>query len=222
MDKQERKARSTTMSEPIYEALKEDIIVGKLSGGEPLRQDDIARDHGVSKIPVREALLKLEADGFVLFRKNRGATVRELSMPEILNLLDIRVALECKALELAIPNQIKSDHVEARKILDEYSSKNNPEFWSEMNRNFHHTLYEPCANPQLLDMILGLQRRIGPVVRLLVTETSGLERPSAEHHEILEACEKGNAEVGVELLRQHIETTKKETAARLRRIDTFA
>lgn len=204
-------------AEPIYEALKEQIIEGELAPGEPLRQDEIARQHGVSKIPVREALLKLEVDGYVLMRKNRGAIVREVTAEEILHIMDIRVALECKALELSIPNMIASDFTAAWAILDEYSIQTEPVHWSDMNIRFHQALYEPCSNPLLLQMITDLQQRIGPQLRLLVTQVSGLERPQEEHKAILRACETGCIEEAVDLLRQHIQTTKKETAAQMRR-----
>ena len=88
-----------------------------------------------------------------------------------------------------------------------------------MNQRFHHLLYEPCGNMQLLEMIAEVQRKMGPTIRLLVTETTGLTRPQAEHRDILSACEANNVALGVELLKQHIETTKKETAAMLRRRD---
>ncbi|WP_170388144.1 GntR family transcriptional regulator [Ruegeria atlantica] len=206
-------------AQPIYDELKKQILSGERAPGEPLRQDEIARQYGVSKIPVREALMKLEVDGFVLIRKNKGATVREVSATEILNIMDIRVALECKALELSIPNMIASDIELAGTILDDYSKHSDPEQWSDMNLRFHHALYEPCSNPLLLRMISDLQQRIGPQLRLLVTTVTGLERPQAEHAAILEACRVGDGGKAVELLRKHIETTKKETAAKLRRID---
>ncbi|WP_424933832.1 GntR family transcriptional regulator [Amaricoccus macauensis] len=212
-----REQPALSASQPIYEGLRNDILSGKLTPGAPLRQDDIARQHGVSKMPVREALMKLEADGYVLFRKNRGAIVREVSVAELLNLMDIRIALECKALELAIPNQVAADHEQAGRLLDDYASHRSSAQWSEMNRAFHHMLYEPCGNPQLLEMITDIQRRIGPATRLLVSETSGLERPDREHREILRACIEGDVARGVDLLKAHITTTRKEIAAQFRR-----
>lgn len=206
-----------SMAEEVYDALKEAILGGGLAPGEPLRQDVIAKRYGMSKIPVREALLKLEAEGYVLFRKNRGAIVRGLSSAEVLHLMDIRSALECKALELAIPNLAGSDITLAREILDHYSDDGRPEGWSDMNRRFHHALYEPCGNAQLLEMIEDIQYRIGPIARLLITETTGFSRPDAEHREILAACEVGDIDGATELLRKHIETSKKEAAAKLRR-----
>lgn len=213
-------AHLTTTSQPIYDSLRDLILSGAIRPGEPLRQDEIAKRHGISKIPVREALLKLEADGFVLFRKNRGAMVRELSAAELLHLMDIRVALECKALELAIPNMIQSDFDVMHALLKQYAEIETVEHWSRMNQSFHNALYEPSGNAQLLDMIRDIQQRMGPALRLLMTEASGLDRPNEEHHAILSACETGDVEQAVELLRAHIETSKKETAARLRRRDT--
>ena len=154
---------------------------------------------------------------FVLFRKNKGATVRELSAQEVLNLLDIREALECKALELAVPLMIDSDLAAAREVIDEYGREKTVEAWSRLNVRFHQILYEPCGNAPLLQMIDDLRARIGPVMRLMVSETSGLERPHAEHQAILQACVAHDVVKAVSLLRQHIQTTRKETAAKLMR-----
>lgn len=203
-------------ADPIYDTLKSAIMAGELLPGSPLRQDEIARRHGVSKIPVREALLRLEVDGFVTFRKNRGATVRELSSHEVLNLMDIRLALECKALELAVPNMVQSDLDAAAGVLAEYGESTDVAAWSGLNIRFHQALYVPCDNPLLLQMIDDIRARIGPATRLLVTEASGFERPHREHCDILEACRVGQVEAAGELMRQHIETTRKEVAARLR------
>lgn len=211
------KGHDLPTAEPIYEALKAAIMAGDLAPGEPLRQDDIARQHGVSKIPVREALLRLEGDGFVLFRKNKGAIVRELSASEVLNLMDIRVALECKALELAIPHMAESDLASARAVLQDYKLQTGPAAWSALNIRFHQALYDPCGNAPLLQMINDLRARLGPFIRLLVTETTGFDRPHSEHSEILARCAAGDVKAAVELLRRHVETTKKETAARMRR-----
>ncbi|WP_323764071.1 GntR family transcriptional regulator [Marinovum sp.] len=208
---------SQSTADRIYEILRERIICGAVTPGIALRQDEIARELGVSKIPVREALLKLEADGFVTFRKNRGATVRDLSSDEILNLIEIRAALECRALELAIPNMIDADYETAAEILETYAGTTQAAGLSALNLKFHQALYEPCGNHILLRLISDVQQRIGPALRAFVTQTSGLHRPHAEHREILAACRAQDIGRAVSLLRDHIKTTRKEVAARLRR-----
>lgn len=204
-------------ADPIYDSLKELIVSGEIAGDVPLRQDEIAKQHGVSKIPVREALRRLEIEGLVTFRPNRGAIVRKLSAAEILQLMDIRVALECRAIELAIPNMIEDDLASARLLLMDYSAETEIARWSDMNLQFHHMLYEPCGNAHLVSLITDIEQRIGPYSRLRVTEASGLDRPMREHADILEACKQGEVQEAVNLLRQHIETTKKEVAAFMRR-----
>lgn len=207
--------RST--AEPIYQSVKAAILSGELHPGQPLRQDDIARRHGVSKIPVREALLRLQSDGYVVLKKNRGASVRGLSAAEILNIMDIRVALECLALRLAIPHTGPSDLAEARRLLDEYGRASEVERLSLLNLSFHQSLYAPSDNPELLSMIAELNHRIGPYLRQEMTRASGPARSQREHLEILQACEAQETERATALLAKHIETTKRETAAWLRR-----
>ncbi|MEM1288213.1 MAG: GntR family transcriptional regulator [Pseudomonadota bacterium] len=208
---------ATSAADPIYTDLRAQIISGHFEAGAPLRQDEIAKQFGVSKIPVREALRRLEVDNLVVFERNKGAAVRGFSEAEILDLLDIRIALECRALELAIPNMIDGDFREMRALLEDYAQRTEVSEWSDMNQRFHHMLYEPSNNQRLLDMIEDLQQQLGRYLRLLVSTASGLERPNREHNAILEACERRDNGGAVALLRQHIEVTQREVAAFLRR-----
>ncbi len=204
-------------ADPIYEGLRSQILSGEIDAGTRLGQDDIAKQFGVSKIPVREALRRLEVDQLVVFERNRGAAVRRYTETEILHLLDIRIALECLALEKAVPNMIPGDFHEMKRLLADYAQRTEVAEWSEMNMRFHQMLYEPCGNTQLLHMIDDLQQRLGKYLRVLVSSASGLERPMREHAEILSACEAGDTSTAVSILRTHVEATKKEVAAFLRR-----
>jgi DNA-binding GntR family transcriptional regulator len=208
---------SANASGPVYDAVKISILSGEIEAGAPLRQDDIAKQFGVSKIPVREALRKLEIENLVIFEQNKGASVRHIPESEILQLFDIRIALECRALELAVPHMIDADFGALRKLSSDYAKKTDVKEWSAMNLQFHQMLYEPCGNPELIRMIGDLQDKLGKYLRLLVTEVSGLVRPMQEHEAILDACARGDGSQAVQNLRQHIETTKKEVGAFLRR-----
>lgn len=201
----------------VYGVLKKEILSGDIPGDTPLRQDDIATRFGMSKIPVREALRLLEADGIVAFRPRRGAIVVKLTAEDLDEIHDIRLALECRALELAIPNMVNADLLSARKILDQYSAEQQVERWSDLNIRFHMALYEPCGRPRLLSMIHDQQAKAGLFTRLLVTMATGLERPHAEHMEILEHCINNDIPAAVATLRQHIQTTQKEASAYFRR-----
>lgn len=209
--------KKTSASEPVYEALRKAILSGELVGEVPLRQDDIAKQHGISKIPVREALRRLEMEGLVEFKPRRGAFVRAVNDQEVLDLLDIRIALETRALELSIPNMVHSDFVAAQAILDAYVESTNPEEWGALNQRFHRCILEPCGNKRLLSLIDDINTRMGPLLRMRVTKVSGLERPAHEHAEILKACAEGKANEAVTSLKKHIDVSKREVAAQIRR-----
>src|SRR5438445_9123133 len=91
-------------SDEITSALRKNIYEGILSSGVPLKQEELAEQFGVSRIPIREALKKLEAEGLVRHEPNKGAVVTSHSIPEVIEMLDIRIGLETRALKLARGN----------------------------------------------------------------------------------------------------------------------
>lgn len=93
-----------TASNVIAKHLRDAIISGAFAEDEPIRQDEIARIFAVSKIPVREALKRLEAEGLVAFNKNKGAVVASITEPEIAQIFEVRAILESSALRFSIPN----------------------------------------------------------------------------------------------------------------------
>src|ERR1700712_286733 len=93
----------------VRDGLREAIFCGEFLEGMPLRQDEIAERFGTSRIPVREALRQLESEGLVSFLPNKGVIVKGLSIDDVLEMLEIRIALECRALKLAVPNMAYED-----------------------------------------------------------------------------------------------------------------
>ena len=209
--------RTGKSSSRIYQQLRNSILHSELPANQSIKQDHIAEQFGVSKIPVREALRLLEADGLVEFIPRRGAFVVELTESDILEYLEIRIALESHALRLAIPNMTDSDVRDAERILVEYQQVSDIERWSELNSQFHHSIYAPCGSSKLLQMIQNNKERTNFFMRLKISQVSGLERPHLEHLAILKACRDGNIELGVKLLRKHIEYTKKEVTSYFRK-----
>jgi DNA-binding GntR family transcriptional regulator len=101
--------RYRTTQAMVAGGLRQGILSGALGGGRPLRQDEIAREFGVSRIPVREALRQLEGEGLVTFYPHRGATVSELSYEEATEIGEIRASSETLALKRALPNMTEED-----------------------------------------------------------------------------------------------------------------
>jgi DNA-binding GntR family transcriptional regulator len=195
--------------EAVREALRRAISSGEFAPGIQLRQDELAERFGTSRIPVREALRQLEAEGFVTFLPNRGAVVSDLSIDEVVELLEIRIALECHALRLAIPATGDLDLDEAKKILRSYDEEPDPEQWGAFNWRFHKALYAPCNRPRLLAMIEANYGHVSRFTRALVSRATGKERPQREHYQLLELCRDGEVEKAVRLLREHIVQTQK-------------
>ena len=199
-----------------YTELKQRILDGAIAEGAPIRQDETAEEIGVSKIPLREALMRLQSEGLVVITRNSGATVAKFTVADYQQMLDIRIGLECRALELAIPNMVPSDIEHARTLLVAYHQAMSAREWSELNKKFHECLYIPANNPRLLAMINSLQNNMGRLLSLHVSMAANRSRSHEEHLQIVDACEQANISLAVALLRKHIEQSKKEVSASFR------
>lgn len=203
--------------ELVRAGLRKAILSGALESGMQLRQDEIAERYGTSRIPVREALKQLAVEGLVTLAPNRGAFVTSLSLADVLELQDIRIGLECRALKLAVPEMVESDFERAEEILDRYEREPSAEEWAVMNHAFHGALYEPCNRPKLLEMIEANLAHINRYMSLQVSLAAGNKDPNREHRQIIAACRAGDAEKASRLLELHITHTQKALVAAARR-----
>lgn len=188
----------------IAQSLREAIWAGKLKSGQPLRQDEIAAQFNVSKIPVREALAQLKSEGLVMFYPNRGAIVSELTPAEVDELYTMRIALECAALERAIPMLTIADLGHAEKILTALDNEQNVVHWSELNWQFHATLYRSSGMPRLMETVKTLHFNISRYLILYLDEMDYQATSQAEHRTILEACRQGDIPAATISLKQHL------------------
>ncbi|MEW6266247.1 MAG: GntR family transcriptional regulator [Thermodesulfobacteriota bacterium] len=212
-----RLSTTATTAELIADSLRAEILRGKLKSGQPLRQDELAAVFGVSKIPVREALFQLKAEGLVSFAPNRGATVSELSAAEVDEIYTMRLALETAALRRALPNLTIGTLNQAEEILGAIDQEANLARWGELNWEFHATLYSAARMPRLLEGIKNLHVN---VARYLVIYLSGLDYQAAsqaEHRLILEACRRGKTDEAVKHLDQHLQSAAHNLMAFLRK-----
>ena len=200
------------MSKPasafIADSLRESILDGILPPGLQVRQEMLAEQFGVSRVPVREALRQLEAEGLICSELHKGAFVSSRSLDEVIEMLDIRIGLEVRALKLALPNFTKKTVQEAQRILKKYDGSETPQEWRDLNLAFHLCLYQPSNRPRLVkmieDVVLGTHR----FLRTYISATVGREAPQAEHHRLLELCAAHDAPGALRLLETHIEHTK--------------
>lgn len=188
----------------IADALRQAILHGIFQEGESLRQDQIATKFGVSRIPVREALRQLEVEGLVTFYTNRGATVSVLSPAEAQELCEIRAALETTALRVALPQLQAEDLQKAETLLAATDQATDVGRWSELNWEFHATLYAPAHRPRLMTMLKAIHVNMDRYVRLQMSKMHYLERSQKEHYQLLAACRQQDTASAIALLEAHI------------------
>ena len=195
---------SPSTSEIITRHLRDAIVAGHFAEDEPIRQDDIARQFNVSKIPVREALKRLEAEGLVMFQRNRGAMVTRVSDAELAQMFEVRMLLEDKVLRLAIPNMTEETFARAERICQEFIGEDDVGRWAELNWELHACLYEPAQRPFLVGLIRSVNDKLERYLRMQMSLSAGKDRADHEHREILAACRAGDVDLAVKLLDEHI------------------
>ncbi|MBD9413590.1 GntR family transcriptional regulator [Pseudomonas sp. PDM16] len=191
-------------SEVIAKHLRDAIISGHFAEDEPIRQDDIAQLFNVSKIPVREALKRLEAEGLVLFQRNKGAVVTRISEPEMAQMFEVRVLLEMRAIRLAVPNMTEDTFAAAERICEAFLGEEDVGRWAELNWQLHACLYEPAQRPFLVNLIRSIHDKLERYLRMQMSLSEGKDRADHEHRDIIDACRAGDADTAARLIEEHI------------------
>lgn len=188
----------------VASVLREAIMKGLLKGGQQLKQDSIAAWFGVSRIPVREALRELEAEGLITLFPNRGAQIAELSAEEAREIYEIRILLETAAIEWAVPQLAREDIDHAKKTLDALDDEKNPGSWSRLNWEFHASLYRPAKRPRLLAIIGNLHVHVARYLVIYLSAMHYHEQSQEEHRRLLAACEAKDVAQAVNCLVKHL------------------
>lgn len=199
---------ATLNVDSVTDQLRSLIFDGALPVGSHLTQEGLAKRFSVSRIPVREALHRLRAEGLIAHTAFQGAMVAAQSISELLETLDIRTGLELRALKLAIPNMTDCDIDDARSILDASDQAETPETWTEYNLAFHLRLYKPSRRPRLVSTIERTVRSIDSQLRARQSSMVGKAHSKTEHHALLAACRTGRVDEALELLDAHINHTQ--------------
>lgn len=198
-----------SLTSAVADKLREEIIRGTIPEGAQLRQDAIAMQYHVSRIPVREALRQLDAEGLITIVPNRGAIVPALSPTDIEELFTIRALLEPEILKFSIPRLTEGDLSEAEIVLKRYESELQQEehlfAWGRLNWQFHSILYSRAERPHMLAIIRNVNNSGERYTRLQLYLTHGIKRANEEHHQILEFCRQRDIASACKLLRQHIQ-----------------
>ncbi len=196
-----------SIPEEIAASLRDRILAGEFKAGEQLRQDGLAADYGVSRIPVREALRRLEAEGLVAIEPHKGAVVSGLEPAEIRELFEMRALLEAELIRLAVPRLTAADVAEAEAALNAYEAglaAGRVEDWGGLNWRFHGALYRAAGRPRWIEQVQALNLQTDRFIRLQLALTGALDRARSEHLAILTLARAGEADDAAALVRRHI------------------
>ncbi len=195
-------------AEVVTDELRKMILSGAIGVGVQLKQEALANRFGVSRFPVREALRRLQVEGLVSHTPNAGSVVASRTVADLVEICDIRIALETRALALAIPNMRAADFKATKAILARYDASELPREWTEFNLEFHLSLYRPCGRSRLVKMIEDLVRSSDLQLRAKGSLLMGRKVPQTEHRAILAACMERDIEKATQLLQRHLERTQ--------------
>jgi DNA-binding GntR family transcriptional regulator len=205
--------RHRTATAFVEAILREAILTGRLAGGTPLRQEDLAAAFGVSRMPVREALRQLEAQALLDFVPHKGAVVTEISAADAADTYAIRMALEPAALTLSIPNLTDIEFERAADLVHDMDVEDDPGRMGELNRRFHMTLYGAAPHPKLIALTESQLSSFDRYLRFQLA-AKGREHLSQEDHRgMLAAARKRDCLAAVEILQGHLKTAAANLAA---------
>ena len=207
--------RKTTTAR-VVDLLRDQILSGALPEGIQLRQEKLAAELGVSRVPIREALHQLEAEGLVRQESHKGAVVSGLSIDDLEETYEIRARLETWLLELSMPLMTAQHYQRAEEILAEMAQDQQDENWSSLNWAFHAALYAPANRPQTLALIRKLYLNAYRHFPLPIRLTGGRERMNREHQLLLDLCRAGDIERAKDHLEQHILMGARHLISRLK------
>lgn len=188
----------------IARSLAEQIVTGALLPGVRLMQDEIAIRFKASHVPVREAFRRLEAQGLIVTEPRRGARVASLEPEDVVEVTEMRAALEPLALKASAPQLTAADLETARSAMADCDGTTDITVWEDANRRFHAALYLPAQRPRLLASIADLHRISARYLYAAWKDLDWQNRSSSEHSSIVRALEEGAFDGACELLRDHI------------------
>lgn len=198
-----------TTTDLVADALRDAIRQGRMVEGQDLTQEMIAKQFRVSRVPVREAMRRLEAEGLITFHANRGAVVTQLSLKDVREIYELRMLIEGDLIYRAVQGLTPNDLRKAERIHEALESEQDPKEQDILNRAFHNALYASAGRIKqqiLVENLRNLVERYQNVNRSLMISTPIFQQ---DHKKILIACRQRNAGKAKARLMEHLENAMK-------------
>ncbi|MEU5340279.1 GntR family transcriptional regulator [Streptomyces sp. NPDC020766] len=200
--------------ERVLGSLRQEIIAGRLLPGDRLVERELAERFGVSRVPVREAIRALVAEGFVLFETPRRTVVRRLTPTDVAELFELREALEVYATGLAAQRATRADLAELEELLDRAATAtraDDAEAITDINTRFHNRILAMAGNGLLTSVMEPVDGRL----RWLTRQNEEWPQLLAEHRELYEAIASGDPERARDHALAHVQANYRSTVRHL-------
>lgn len=192
----------------VFNTLRDAILTGKLVPGERLMENQLAEKLGVSRTPVREALRMLELENLVELVPRKGAQVLDMSEKDIINILEVRSALEGLATSVACKKMTKEDLQQLKNMEVDFEkavADNDVEHFVDIDEDFHDLIFAATENDKLINIFRNLRIQLYRyrMAQAKNNETS-MSTIVAHHRSIIRAIENHDAEEGASIAQGHI------------------
>lgn len=196
----------------VFNALRKAILSGDLKPGERLMEKQLAEKMGVSRTPVREAIRKLELEGFVVMVPRKGAQVAEITEKDIQDVLEVRGALEELAVKLACKNMDDKDLRSLKQVMKEFSEaskRDDLDGMIEKDTEFHDIIFRATKNEKLIQIVNNLREQIHRYRVAYLKSFDDFKVINEEHEQIVFAIENRDATLGETVAARHIKNQEK-------------
>lgn len=203
-----------TLSDHVFRKIQSAIVKGEIAPGSKISELELARVHGISRGPLREAINRLEGQKLLVRVPHVGARVVSLSQQELCELYEIRESLEGMACRLAAERMSPRDVDELRRVLqaherDEAFQAGRGYYQQEGDYDFHYRIVQGSGNRMLIRMLCDELYQLARMYRIQYSATPNRPRQAyAEHHRILDAIADGDGELAEILMRRHIRASR--------------
>ena len=193
------------LREVVFHTLRKAIIQGELQPGERLMEVTLANKLGVSRTPVREAIRMLELEGLVVMIPRKGAEVAKITVRDLKDALEVRMAIDSLSVKLACERLDENDKTEIKQAcvaFREAVKSKNVQAIVEGDERFHNTIYRASKNQKLITIAMNLREQVYRFE--YVKDFSYHENLIREHDQITEAILKGDVETAQKIMKEHI------------------
>lgn len=196
-----------TLSGALLEEIRQGILSGRFAAGTQLRQEALAETFGVSRIPIREALFQLEAEGLVKILPQKGVVVSELSRNEIDDVFELRILLEPRLLAGSAPKLTKEDYERIDERHENYVraiAANSINDYGRLNADLHQALYLRADMPRTQQIVASLLQTSDRYTRIQLSNPAAMQRAMEEHAELIHLTRSGRFDRAARFLAEHV------------------